>query len=353
MASDMQTDLVRLNAFYPKYLAKIFCNALTTIFRVVSFVCMAVLLPVLSGVLHASEGSQTIMPNTMTIGFLQSAVSGVNLSDAEAAMKVFGQTLGKSYGYDMHVSMHTFKHARDIISGPFAGKIDLFLIDSWSYLEVEQAQWIEPVFVSSEQGEVANRYLLLTHGKGGLDSLTDLRGKSLNLLTASNAMLGIPWLRVLLLEQRLGRPEDFFSQVRYQSDPMPTILQVFFGKKDAALIDAARFQLMTELNPQLNRLKTIETSEPFVNYVLCLKRSGWSPKHIKTDIIEVVNKLHLNPKAQQVFTLFKFERLVPFEYHQLDTVRQLRRRIAAGENHSPAPPDGASNRDKNRNQDQG
>ncbi len=257
---------------------------------------------------------------------MQNVFREVNLLDAEAAMKVLAQTLGKINGYDVEVNVFTFRYARDILSGPHAGNIDLMILDSWSYVEIEQADWIEPLFVSEEEGQMESRYFLLTNGKKDLDSLSDLNGKSLNLLTAANAMLGPPWLQTLLLEKRLGKPEDFFRQINYQSDSMRTILPVFFGKVDAALIDSIRYELMAELNPQLNNMKVIEKSEPFVSYILCSKRSGWALPRLKQDIIRVASNLHIEPKAQQVFTLFKFGRLVPYEPHQLDTVRQLHQR---------------------------
>ncbi len=312
-------------------------------FHVAWLAFFAVMLPAFGNGAHADETSRPLVKTKMKIAFLQSFFADVNRLDAEAAMKVFARTMGEFYGYDADIAVQSFQNAKDILTAPDAGNIEILLLDSWSYLEVEQAKWIEPVFVSSEQEQVVNRYYLLTNGNNKINNLSELRGKRLNLLTAANAMIGLPWLKILLIERGLGTPDEFFNQVTQQSDPMRTILQVFFGKADAALVDEMRFQLMMELNPQLKRLKIIETSEPFPNIIFCIKRSGWSPPRMKKDIINTGNELHLEPKARQVFTLFKFGRLTPFEPSHLDTVRRLRQKAIAAETQraaAPGRPDG-------------
>ena len=311
-----------------------------------SFLMGLAVLSLLMGIrapLQASEPSEGLKPEKLNVGFLQSAFLGVNQLDAEAAFKTFARTIGVSYGYDIDVTVRIVEHVGELESLPSGEKTDLIILDSWSYLEMDDAEWLEPVFVSSDRGRVASRYLLLTRHDRNLKTLTDLRGKSLNLLAASNAMLGIPWLQALLREQKLGSPEAFFGVVEYHTDPMPTVLQVFFGKKDAALVDAIKFELMAELNPQLNRLHAIQASEPLVNSIICLKRSGWASERFRQDMVQAMAELHLKPAGQQIITLFKFGRMVPFEQSHLDTVRGLRKTAAPLQHKTPGSPGSLGN----------
>lgn len=277
--------------------------------------------------LRADDSSAGLNPETLNVGFTRRAFLGVNPMDAEAAFKTLARTLGAAKGYDIDITVRTFESARHLSRALTAETVNLIILDSWSYLEMT-GDGLEPVFVPSDQGRVTRRYLLLARSGGNLKTLLDLRGRSLNLLAAPNANLGVHWLRVLLSDRKLGMAEAFFGVLEDHTDPMAAVLPVFFGKRDAVLVDATKFELMTELNPQLNSLEAIDASEPLVNAVICLGRSGWSSERFRQDLVQAMAELHLKPAGQQILTLFKAGRMVPFVNSHLDTVRRLRARSA-------------------------
>lgn len=274
-----------------------------------------------------AAASNELKSEKLSVVFTERAFLGANPLDVEAAFQVFARTIGRSYGCDIHATVRRFKSIQDLQASPSSEMPDLIILDSWSYLEMSDARGIEPLFVSSDRGQISRSYLLLARQSGSIKKLSDLRGRSLNLLASANAGLGIHWLRALFKEQKLGPPETFFGDIAYNTDPMPTVLPVFFGKKDVALVDSAKFELMAEMNPQLNNLRTLATSEPLVNAVICLKRSGWSSERFKQDLIKAMTELHLEPAGRQILTLFKVQQLVPFKPSHLDTVRHLREAI--------------------------
>lgn len=338
MILNLPLDQTQSDAMFQKRNVGLLRRLLKVIPRVAWLICLLLLLPAVSSLSHASETSPPLAKEHLNVGFLQNSFSGVNYLDAEAALKTFARTLAVAYGYEAEVTVRRFANVREIESMPSAGRIDLILLDTWSYLEMKAVDWIEPAFVSCDQDQLASHYLLLARRNGNFKSLNDLQGKSLNLYTASNALLGIPWLETLLQVHKLGKPEAFFGRLEYHTDPMSAVLQVFFGKKDAALVDSSTFELMAEMNPQINRLRTIESSEPLVNYVICLKRSGWSSVQFRRDVTQALAELHLKPAGQQVLTIFKFGRIVPFENNQLDTVRKLHEMAMSRRNKAPGVP---------------
>jgi hypothetical protein len=106
---------------------------------------------------------------------------------------------------------------------------------------------------------------------------------------------------------------------------LSAVLPVFFGKKDACLVDDAGFQVMNELNLQVGKaLQTVTISEPYVDGIVCLRNEGWPSAAQKQDVIDALAELHQEPAGQQILTLFKIGQLVPFEEKQLDTVKRLR-----------------------------
>jgi ABC-type phosphate/phosphonate transport system substrate-binding protein len=307
--------------------------------KIMVFLAGAALL-LATGTPAGGAGGVALKPVTLKVGFIQSSFFGFNPRDAEAAFKTFARTIGRSKGYDVAVTVQLFDSARELDAMPAGEQPELIILESWNYLELKNPGWLEPVFLTSDHGQVAKRFLLLT-GDPGLKSLADLRGRSLNVFLVANTQLGPHWLQVLLQERKLGPPEAFFGLMEKQTEPMRAVLPVFFGNRDAVLIDSAKLDLMAELNPQLKRLKVLESSEPLVSTVICAGKSGWSSAAFRKDLFESLATLHLSPAGQQILDIFRIKGLIPFEDHFLDTVRKLREKsFSRGKMAEGEPADG-------------
>ena len=73
-----------------------------------------------------------------------------------------------------------------------------------------------------------------------------------------------------------------------------------------------------------------------VNGIVCLARLGWSSAKVREDLVRSIGELDRSPPGRQILTLFKCDRLVPFEPAQLDSVRRLFARHAQLQK-GPAP----------------
>jgi phosphonate transport system substrate-binding protein len=134
--------------------------------------------------------------------------------------------------------------------------------------------------------------------------------------------LAEPWLEGELSSLGLPRLKALFGHVAREKKLSRALLPVFFGKADACLVTRHDYDLMCELNPQIQRtLKPLAVSRVLVPSVTCLRR-GYNSAH-RTDIIDALGKLHEEPKGQQILSLFGVDRLVPFEEHFLDTAMKL------------------------------
>jgi ABC-type phosphate/phosphonate transport system substrate-binding protein len=292
---------------------------------VVFFLLIGLSLPPAIGVSFSADATPRVLkPLTLKICFTQRAFLGVNPQDVEAALKNFSRAVGRRYGYDLEPTILRIESAHDLGAFSAAERPNLIILDSWSYLDFRDAEWFEPLFIGAEQGLVAHSYLLLARREETIQTLSDLRGKTLNLLATANANLGDHWLDALLQDQNLGQPETFFSDLTFCTDPMKALLPVFFGKKDAVLIDSEKVDLMMELNPQLRNLRTLAASAPLVNAVIGFNHEGWSTKQLRPDLIKALTELHLDQAGQQILTLFKVDQMVPFDPPQLDSLIQLR-----------------------------
>ena len=267
-------------------------------------------------------------PNeVLTIGLTRTAFLNVNRNDMEAALKTLAVTIGRRYDYEIEVRTSFYEEAKDFADAVRSGAVRMAVTDSWTYLAMDPATLgAKPWFVAADSMGVGKVYHVLTRRGSGLDRMADLRGKTLALLEIVNSSLGRPWLETVLRKDRLGSLATFFRQTVVASKPTTAVLPVFFGKSDACLVDASAFAVMSEMNPQVGKaLQIIASSEPLVDGLQLLSEAGWEgSERMKQHLIEVLRDLHSEPSGQQLLTLFKTVRMVPFEAAHLEAVRGLR-----------------------------
>jgi hypothetical protein len=92
--------------------------------------------------------SDDLKPQKLIVAFIQRAFLGVNPLDVEAAYKTFVRTVGHDYGYDLDAVTRRFESSQDLEAIPAADRPFLIILDSWSYLELSDSQWLEPLFVT-------------------------------------------------------------------------------------------------------------------------------------------------------------------------------------------------------------
>ena len=267
--------------------------------------------------------AEALKKEYLSVGYIQSQFHGVNQGDAEAAIKTLARTIGVIVGYDVKLTVRDFETAHHFAQVLSTQPVNLIILDSWNYLEIHHEKAMEPMFVTTDQGRVFTRYVLLVRDGSRIQDVSDLHGKSLNLISGQSSKIARHWLDSVINTRQAIEPEAFFGAIEYLPNPLATVLPVFFGKKDAALVNAAQFELMTELNPQLKVLQPLAASEPMLGAVICISRQGWSSARFKSDLIDVLTDLHTIPAGKQILTLFKTGRLVPYRPSYLDAVREL------------------------------
>ncbi len=81
---------------------------------------------------------------------------------------------------------------------------------------------------------------------------------------------------------------------------------------------------MAELNPQLEReLMILEESPPILNCIIAF-REGISSSR-KELFRKILGTLDQNTEGQQLLTLFKMTKLVPYQHHYLVPIEKLYR----------------------------
>jgi len=259
------------------------------------------------------------------VGMARVCFLNVNRNDAIAAYRVFLENSGRRFGNIYKANPEVYDDTPAYEMAIQHQPINLAVMDPWQFLTMDIHQQMKPFFTSMENGKVGRRYVVLTRRESGLNTLSSLRGKNILQLEMASENVGKIWLDTQLLAGKLGTQQSFFESVEVVAKPSAAVLPVFFGKYSACMVDDESFELMKELNPQVGRsLQIVAVSDIFADVVICLREGGWASEKFKSDTIQTLNQLHLDPAGQQICTLFKIDRLVPFEDSQLETIRKLR-----------------------------
>jgi ABC-type phosphate/phosphonate transport system substrate-binding protein len=262
---------------------------------------------------------------TLHVGLSRASFPDLNPRDVELSFKALVEILARQRGYPSRAEVRFFDRSQDFEAAMKRGEIQLAAVGSWEYSDMDLAPAMEPAFVHVEQDRVALDYLLLTRRDSGLNSLRDLKGKEAVVLESTVCLLSMSWLDVLLGEEKLGERESFFRKLEVVRKPSAAVLPVFFGNRQACVVDRMAFQVMTELNPQVgSALQAVATSPPFVSSILCLGTKDWPSDSYRDTLLATLRELHHTPEGRQLLMLFKISRLEPFRDSQLASLRELR-----------------------------
>jgi phosphonate transport system substrate-binding protein len=263
----------------------------------------------------------------INVGFTRSTLPELNQKDLEASFKALSSAIGRRRGYEVSMKTHVYERSSDFDKAIHRGEVQVAFMGAWEYLDMKPGSVMEPMFLPMLEQQLMTQYLLLTHRQSGLNTLRDLRGKDVLLLTRSQSLLSMPWLEVLLGEAHLGPEESFFRSVEQVQKPAGAVLPVFFGKRQACVVDRNAFRLMAEMNPQVGRdLQVVATSAPFLSVISSISRQGWLSEQHRIDFCTALRELHQDAEGRHLLMLFKVDRLVPFQEGLLASLIDLRTR---------------------------
>jgi phosphonate transport system substrate-binding protein len=156
------------------------------------------------------------------------------------------------------------------------------------------------------------------------------------------------WLDNLLVGQRLPPTAQFVRQINPASKLVQVVLPVFFGQCDACLATRSGFEIMCELNPQLNKqLKIIAQSPGIVPAIFCFRADV--PDEIKGAYVAGMREMHQYIAGQQSLTMFHRDKL---EEHPASCMQsavdlvETHCRLFGESNHPPGTVTGVGKKDQ-------
>jgi phosphonate transport system substrate-binding protein len=246
----------------------------------------------------------------------------VNPDDALAAAKIWAATLGETLGSWMQSDARIYHDISALAAAVKKGEVDILAVSTEEYLSIGDGLRAEPVFTYLQSGQIELEYIIIARQDQGFKTPGDLRGKKVSITKGGRSSMAQLWLDALLFDEKLPPKESFFREIKEVPKASQAILPVFFKQNAAGIVTKSAFEAAVTLNPQIGQqVKIIATSPKLVPMVTCF--STLIRPERRQLFLEQAFKLHESPKGLQNFTVFKIDRLVPWEPRYFDKTRDL------------------------------
>ncbi len=228
-------------------------------------------------------------------------VRGININDARAAMTLWGKEIVNAAGFQIVRGQDWVLPSTTLLANLRAGKMDMVCITVEEFMQVRDAVDNTDVITDERGGQ---ELLVIVRRDTSLNTLADLRGRSLIVLDAASTLLADAWLGTELHRAGLPSATRHFAKITRNIKPAQVVLPVFFGQADAAIVPRETLKTMVEMNPQLGRAVKIVATSPQLVSVFFTARRTISPA-TRNRIYERVLSSKADTANRQILTLFR------------------------------------------------
>jgi len=259
----------------------------------------------------------------LRVGYPSRMFFDVDARDAQVAIELWSKQVTTHMGTPLESRTIFFDNLDSLVKMIKGGEIDVLTLFTLDYMKIKEKVDIEPFLVAVRNDQVGDEFLLLTHVDSRANSIEDLKDGDLIVETGRSSLpLGLLWLDTLLMKAELAKRSSYFNSIKETTKTSQAILPVFFQQADLCIVTRHSFETMAELNPQLHTNLIVLAHSPNLVRALYFAQKGMDSE-IREVVEDGATQLQHHVEGQQILTLFKAERIIPFEPHYLDGVKDL------------------------------
>lgn len=199
-------------------------------------------------------------------------------------------------------------------------RLDAILVNPVDYLEIDHHINPDNRYSLTFGNQLEQKIHLIIRSDLNIDRLDQLKDK--HLVSPTGNQLGLLFLNLTLLRNDLPVANKFFSKMSSAEDLNSAIINLFFGKADAALVTDVAYNLATELNPQIShKIEILASSIPMIPLVIGINKSV--PDEFTQEVSLMVDNLDAYPRTIHLLSLFKANRIVRIDHKQIEPIRAM------------------------------
>ncbi|MET0066828.1 MAG: PhnD/SsuA/transferrin family substrate-binding protein [Candidatus Thiodiazotropha sp.] len=200
-------------------------------------------------------------PEPVIVGASMESLYEANSVDVQIVFEFIYNEMLKDTGQTFDINLFD---NNAILENEFReGNIQIIFIDSTKILELDSLIHPTARYVVQYGDSLKQRFLLLVKKDDPRRKLSEFRNGKL--ATCIGHLIGKRYLDVLLMQTGLPPTDRFFEEISVKQDVNATIVDLYFGRVDMALLPEYGMALARELNPQIDEeLKIMSSSEPLI-----------------------------------------------------------------------------------------
>ncbi len=221
---------------------------------------------------------------------------------------------------DMKLHVSVYSTTEEIYAAFDKGEIDGIFGSPLEFIGRMDQLGEESMALSYKSGAVKQNFVLITRADATKVQLSDLRNKRLSLAKFQD--VEALYLNTLLLRNQLGEIPEFFSLRLDAKNANVAIMDVFFGKSDAAVVRESEFLTAIELNPQIGkRLMVLDKSVPCLP-ALGAVRKTLDREKVKNLMLDI-ERVSDNRRGGKILTLTQANSIVRISREEMHSVLDM------------------------------
>lgn len=176
-------------------------------------------------------------------------------------------------------------------------------------------------FVFLDKENDLSQYYLIASKKSGIKNITDLKGKVLNSIVATNYYQ--IWLDYLSLNEFGRSYKEIIKKEITEGKDNKKLLNVYFNKADFTVVSKAVYDDVVSLNPSIvKNLVIIKKSKPIFLYALGVFHKD-TPKKLTDNFFNKVSKEEVNKDLSAIYKLIGISGIEKKDFEDFDALNNF------------------------------
>ena len=244
--------------------------------------------------------------------FSISLFHSIKTEDAVASTKILIDKIKKDKNLKEDIEIIVCETVEELVAES-KKEFDCIIAASVETSALRKGGNVKPVLVNLTQGSYGYVYYLISNKNQNFQNISDLKNGDLKILARSPGQVPSVWLDKILRDNHLPAKEKFFSSIEYDYKTTNVVLPVFFNKVSSAIVSKSTFELMCELNPQVEKqTRILEISEPLLFGIVFFDTKS-KDKEREKFVYDTMIDLDKDIYGKQLLDLLSIEKVIPYK----------------------------------------